>query len=73
MKIASAVLTAVGTKILANLGNSLSKKKGDDHASSSIVRNGGGKMKELPPGEHGDSRVPSSNRVKRSFFSKGKK
>ncbi len=73
MKIASAILTAVGTRVLANLGNALAKKKGVDSSAASSVRNVGGKMKALPPGEHGDSRVQSGPSAKRFFFSKGKK
>ncbi len=73
MKIASTILTAVGTKILANLASSLSKKKGDERESSSILRNGVGRVKALPPGEHGDTRIQLSNSPKRRFFSKGKK
>lgn len=72
MKIASTLLTALGTKILANLGNSLSKKK-DNHSTVSSVRNGNGNMKALPPGEHGDDRIEMRPDSKRSFFSKKKK
>lgn len=64
-KLATTVLTAAGAKILTGLGNSLIKRKEAEHSSSSSIRNGGGKMKELPPGEHGDLRVHSNKGVKK--------
>ena len=75
MKIASTLLTAVGTKVLTGLGDALSRKKtpaSRPNGSSNPAPNGRRNYPALPPGRTGDELVPVESAEKRGFFKKKK-